>query len=378
MTIKNESFDLIREKQDLDIVLSSVTGIVLSDDVVRETPAAMNKVQKKSRGGKSYEQYDLIREKEEIEAFLSGMTIPRSADEVAGKTEDRDSGEVLKEQQPAAVQNAVVSSVSVDDASTRSEPESKDFVDADQGVADKIQEGERAEAARAQEKQAIRRDETPAEKETGVARIKAGEPRKEDRPVKEKTAVVKERKKNLWGTRIRVIGLFAVFIVITQAYLWLHPEVGYHSIEWMRTNVPVVDQFLGGEKGDKNAIIDKIELTNVRQRRVQNESLGTLMIIEGTAVNQADFAVAKVKVMGELSDSRGKLLAARASYCGNILSDEALGTLQEEDIRTRSSISREDTIAPKGQMPFMIVFKWKQADGAKASAMAVSAEKVSP
>ena len=36
MTIKNESFDLIREKQDLDIVLSSVTGIVLSDDVVRE------------------------------------------------------------------------------------------------------------------------------------------------------------------------------------------------------------------------------------------------------------------------------------------------------------------------------------------------------
>jgi hypothetical protein len=29
-------------------------------------------------------------------------------------------------------------------------------------------------------------------------------------------------------------------------------------------------------------------------------------------------------------------------------------------------------------MPFMIVFKWRQADGAKATVMAVSAERISP
>jgi hypothetical protein len=363
MTIKGESFDLIREKQELDIHLSSITGILLSNEVVREKPD-------KFQGAARDERFNLARERKEIDVFLSAIAMPRLPAEVIG--------EAVKEQQPAAVQKAIVSSVSDDGISSHREPESNGSVDEEKGVADKIHEEGLTEAADASEKQTIPRDEKPAEKETDVAGIKAEDPRKEDRRIKEKTAAVKERKKNLWGTQIRIIGLFAVFIVITQAYLWLHPEVGYHSIEWMRTNVPVVDQFLGGEKGDKNAIIDKIELTNVRQRRVQNESLGTLMIIEGTAVNQADFAVAKVKVMGELSDSRGKLLAARASYCGNILSDEALGTLQEEDIRTRSSISREDTIAPKGQMPFMIVFKWKQADGAKASVMAVSAEKIAP
>jgi hypothetical protein len=378
MTVKNESFDLIRAKQELDIVLSTITGIVLSDDVVRETSAAMNKVQKISRGGESYEHFDLIREKKEIDAFLSGITIRRSADEIAGKTGDGESEEVLKEQQPAAMQNAVVSSISDADVSARREPESKDFVDEEKGVADNIQEGEQAETARAQKKHTMLREETPVEKETGAARIKVEAPRKEDQHVKEKTTVVKEREKSLWGARIRIIGLFAVFIVITQAYLWLHPDVGYHTIEWTRTHIPLIDQLLGEEQGNKNFIIDKIELTNVSQRLVQNASLGTLMIIEGTAVNQADFAVAKVKVMGELSDSRGKLLAARTSYCGNILSSEGLERLQEEDILTRSSIPREDTIAPKGQMPFMIVFKWKQAAGAKASVMAVSAEKVSP
>jgi len=102
------------------------------------------------------------------------------------------------------------------------------------------------------------------------------------------------------------------------------------------------------------------------------------MIVEGSVVNQAEFPVAKVKVMGELVDSRGRLLAARTSYCGNILSDEALGMLQEEDIRARSSISQEDKIIPKGQAPFMIVFKWKQADVAKATVLAVGAERVSP
>ncbi len=370
MPFKNGSFDLIREKQELDIILSTITGIALSVDIVREKPSAIRKVQKKLPGGEGVEPFDLIREKEKIDAFLSGITMPRAADEVRGETEGQASGEVLKEQQPAAAQKAIVSS--------HREPESKGAVDEEKGVADKIQEEGLTEAADAKEKQTILRDEKPAEKETDVAGIKAEKPRKEDRPIKEKTAVVKKSKKSLWGAQIRTIGLFAVFIVITQAYLWLHPDAGLHTIEWMRTHIPFVDQLLGEEKDDKNIIINKIELINVRQRLVRNESLGTLLIIEGAAVNQADFAVAKVKVMGELSDSHGKLLAARTSYCGNILSDEALGRLQEEDIRTRSSISPEDTIIPKGQMPFMIVFKWRQADGAKATVMAVGAERISP
>jgi len=378
MTIKNGSFDLIREKQELDIILSTITGIALSDNIAREKLSVIRKVQKKLPAGEGGEPFNLVREKDGVDAFLSGITMPRLSHEVAGEAEGAASDETSKEQQPAVMQKATASLVSDDNGSSRGEPESKDAVDKEQGAADKIQEEERAEAAGAQEKKTIPRDEKSAENKSVVAGIKAEEPRKEDRRIKEKTAVVKKREKSLWSARIRIIGLFAIFIVITQAYLWLHPNAGYHTIEWMRTHLPFVDQLLGEEKDDKNILINKIELINVRQRLVQNESLGTLLIIEGAAVNQADFVVAKVKVMGELSDSHGKLLAARTSYCGNILSDEALGRIQEEDIRTRSTISREDTIMPKGQMPFMIVFKWRQADGAKATVMPVSAEKASP
>jgi hypothetical protein len=370
MTIEGEYFDLICEKQELDIFLSSITGALLSDEVVRDKPPVIKKIQDKLPGADRDELFNLAREKEEVDTFLSGITMPRLPDVIVG--------EAIKEQQPVAAHKAIVSTVSDDDVSTHTEPEGKASIVEEKGIADRIERGGLTEAAGGEEKHNIRKDEKPAEKESGAAGIKAEKPHTEDRRIKEKTAVVKKRQKGLWGPRIRMIGLFVVFIIITQAYLWLHPDAGHQTIEWMRTHIPLIDQLLGEEKDEKNIIINKIALTNVRQRRVQNESLGNLMIIEGSVVNQADFPVAKVKVMGELVDSRGRLLAARTSYCGNILSDEALGRLQEEDIRTRSSISREDTIIPKGQMPFMIVFKWKQTDVAKVTVLAVGAERISP
>lgn len=370
MTIKGTSFDLIREKQELDIVLSTITGIPLSHDGMQEEPAVVKKVHRRSPGGKGDDPFNLLREKEEMEAFLSEIAMPRFAYEVRV--------EALKEQQPGAMQKGVVSLVADDGVSSPVEPESRDVLDREQGVADKIQKEERAEAKEVQERQTVLKDDKPAGKKPDVAGLKAEEPRKEDRRIKEKTAIAKESTKGLWGAKIRLLGLFAVFIVITQAYLWLHPDQGHHTIEWMRTHIPYVDQLLNEDKNDKNFVINKIELMNVRQRLVQNETLRNLLVIEGAVVNQADFAVAKVRVTGELYDSRGKLLAARTSYCGNILSDEALGKLQEEDLRTRSSISREDTILPKGQIPFMIVFKPMRADSVKATVVVVSAEKSSP
>lgn len=375
MTIRGESFDLIREKQELDIFLSSITGAPLSHGVLREKPGAIKKGQEKLPGADRDDPFNLAREKEEVDAFLSGITMPRLPDEVIAEA----MAETIKEQQPVAVQKAIVSTVSDDDVSTHKEPESKGSVDEDKIITDRIEREVLSATAGGEEQQIIRKEEKPAEKSLGPIGIKVEkQPQPTDRGIKDKTAVVKGRKKGLWSARIRTIGLFVVFIIITQSYLWLHPNAGHQAIEWMRTHIPLVDQLLGEEKGERNIIINQIEFINVKQRIVQNESLGNLMIIEGTVVNQADFPVAKVKVMGELLDSSGRLLAARVSYCGNILSDEALGRLQEEDIRTRSSISREDKIIPKGQMPFMIVFKWKQADGAKATVTAVEAERISP
>lgn len=367
MTIKDESFDLIREKQELDIFLSSITDNLPSDGVEQEKPAVIQKVQEELTGSDHNEPRDLAREKQDVDTLLSGITSLRLPDEI------------IKEQQPVAAREEIGLPVFGDDVSKHAEPESKGSAEKEERIPDRVEQNDLAEATEIEEKQTILRDAKPEEKKLGDTGIKTEkQPPKEERIIKDKTAVVKESKKNLWGTRIRMIGLFVVFIIIAQGYLWLYPDTGHQTIEWMRSNIPLINQLLGEEKNERDIIINQIEFINVRQRFVQNESLGTLRIIEGTLVNQADFPLTKVKVMGELFDSQGRLLAARVSPCGNMLSDEALGRLKEEEIRLLSSITREDKILPKGQIPFMIVFKRGPAAVAKATVMAIEAKRLSP
>lgn len=193
----------------------------------------------------------------------------------------------------------------------------------------------------------------------------------------------KKSKHVFWGTRMRFFALFLVLIVVMQGYLWMYPEVGYQSIEWMHSNFPMMDQLLGIEKAQKQDIItDQVEFINVRQRFVKNESLGNLRVIEGEVLNQAPFTITKIKVMGELFDSSDALLAARISYCGNILPDETLGRLKEEEIRSVLSISlggnlSDNKILPRGRIPFMIVFTHDPSGVAKATVTAVGAERIS-
>ena len=367
MTVKDESFDLIHEKQELDIFLSSVTDTLPSDGVAQEKPVVIQKEQEGLTGSDHNEPRDLAHEKQDVDTLLSGITALRLPDEV------------IKEQQPVAAREVIGLPVFGDDVSKHAEPESRVSAGKEVRIPDRVGHYGLVEDRAVEEKQTILKDAKPEKKKLGDTGIKAEKQHpKEDRGIKNKTAVVKKSKKNLWGTRIRTIGLFLVFIVVALSYLWLNPDTGDQTIVWMRSNIPLIGQLLGEEKNKRDIIINQIEFINVRQRFVQNESLGNLRIIEGTVVNQADFPVSKVKVMGELFDSHGRLLAARVAHCGNMLSDEALGRLKEEEIRLLSSTPREDNILPKGQIPFMIVFERAPAEVAKATVMAVEAERILP
>jgi hypothetical protein len=193
----------------------------------------------------------------------------------------------------------------------------------------------------------------------------------------------KKSKQLSWGSSMRLFALFLVFIVVIEGYLWMYPDVGYQTIEWMHSNFPMMDQLLGIEKAQRDIITDQVEFINVRQRFVKNESLGNIRVIEGDVVNLADFPVAKIKVMGELFDSSGALLVARIFYCGNVLTDETLARLREEEIRSALSVLSggnlpNNKILPKGQLPFMIVFTHEPTGVAKATVTAVGAERISP
>ncbi len=58
----------------------------------------------------------------------------------------------------------------------------------------------------------------------------------------------KKSKQVSWGASMRLFALFLVFIVVIEGYLWMYPDVGYQTIEWMHSNFPMMDQLLGIEK----------------------------------------------------------------------------------------------------------------------------------
>ena len=441
MAIEDKSLDLIHEKQELDIYLSSLKTIQQPDDVARQKDVDSVEAEMRSPVIDQDKSLNLICEKEETEIFLSSITTVRPPDEM------------LQEKAIVSVETDEKSPVS-DHLSAYKEPEIQILSDeearpgkAEWGkivIASRSKEDMRISAALLKEEAAAKNslsdmeDTNEEQPQTGDQNIEDEDmvvkglpgiiqtkevavrmsdsvaiPQSDEIGNAEHTVVLKSQQKTdivsetpsvkkdeklkkltpepskkkskqvSWGASMRLFALFLVFIAAIEGYLWMYPDVGYQTIEWMHSNFPMMDQLLGIEKSQRDIITDQVEFINVRQRFVKNESLGNLRVIEGEVVNRADFPVAKIKVMGELFDSSGALLAARISYCGNVLPDETLGRLKEEEIRSVLSILSggnlsNDKILPKGQLPFMIVFTREPTGVAKATVTAVGAERISP
>ena len=106
-----------------------------------------------------------------------------------------------------------------------------------------------------------------------------------------------------------------------------------------------------------------------------------MRIVEGVAINQADFPVTRVRVKAELVDAYSVTLESRVSYAGNILTDEELMNLTDEEIQTRLSYpeGRENSnerVIPNGQIPFMIVFGTVPKNAIKTTVAISGAERL--
>ncbi len=441
MAIKDKSLDLIHEKQELAIYLSSLKAIQQPDDVAREKGVVSVEAEKKLPVIDQGKSLNLIHEREETEIFLSSMTTIRPPDEImqektivstetdeklpvsdhlsaykepeiqilsdeAARPDKVERGKIViasrsKEDMQISVallkeEKAVEDSLSYMNDTNEEQPQTGDQSIKDEAMvvkeppslvqaqevaiqmsdavdvlpSDKIGNAEQTVVLKSQQKTEIA-PETPSVKKDEKLEKLTPEPSK------------KKSKQVSGGNSIRLFALFLVFIVMIEGYLWLYPDVGYQTIEWMHSNIPMMDQLLGIEKAQQDIITDQVEFINVKQRFVKNESLGNIRVIEGEVVNRADFPVAKIKVMGELFDSSEALLAACISYCGNVLPDETLGRLKDEEIRSALSVSSggnlsNNKILPKGQLPFMIVFTHEPTGVVKATVTAVGAERISP
>jgi len=130
-----------------------------------------------------------------------------------------------------------------------------------------------------------------------------------------------------------------------------------------------------------HSVLAQVKLQDIRQRVVNNYILGNIRVVEGVAVNQADFAVARIRVKAAILDAYAVVLDERISFAGNMLSEEDLTNLSEEDLQKILSLpegrdSSNERVIPGGRIPFMIVFTRDQPGAIKTTVTIAGAERL--
>lgn len=175
-------------------------------------------------------------------------------------------------------------------------------------------------------------------------------------------------KASLWSLLVIVLIPAVVFFVVL-------PDIGDRYVQLVR-------QSIGGPEPPKAEVVTgHVKLQQIRQRIVNNYVLGNIRIIEGTAVNQADYPISRVLIKGEIVDAYAVALGERQSYAGNILTDEDLMNLSEDTMIMRLSQpeglnNANEKIAPGEQIPFMIVFTREPPGSIKTTVTVIGAERL--
>jgi predicted Zn finger-like uncharacterized protein len=169
------------------------------------------------------------------------------------------------------------------------------------------------------------------------------------------------KKRQAW-TPVR-IGLYLAMLVLVLGgvYLYLFPQIGEQVLNLVYNKGP--EKAIQAEKKvAPPAPVGGINFSEVRERFLKNLIVGgDILVIQGTAVNDFDYSVSKVKVKGKILDNAGKILGETEVFAGNILTDDELVKLTDKEIvadlsKPEGSDVSNVSIAPKGKIPFMVTF----------------------
>lgn len=174
------------------------------------------------------------------------------------------------------------------------------------------------------------------------------------------------------------LGIWAILIIIVvPAFISfvVFPPLGERYVR-------IVYQYIGAaEHQGGQSVAAQVKLQDIRQRVINNYILGNIRVVEGTAVNQADFSIARIVVKAQILDAYAAVLNERVSYAGNILNDEELVTMTEEEIAQRLSLpegrsNSNDRLLPNERIPFMIVFTGESPGIIKTTVSIAGAERL--
>lgn len=173
--------------------------------------------------------------------------------------------------------------------------------------------------------------------------------------------------------------IVAVIVIIPiLIYYFVFPQMGSRLL---RVVNQYVDIGIRPTPPSPEVVTGQVKLQDIRQRILSNYILGPIRIVEGTAVNQADYSISRIAVKGEIVDAYAVILGERVAYAGNTLTDEELMTLPEEAMlaklaRPEGNNNSNDKIMPNGMIPFMIVFTGEPGGVIKTTVKTVGAERL--
>lgn len=126
----------------------------------------------------------------------------------------------------------------------------------------------------------------------------------------------------------------------------------------VRAYLPAI---LGHTSAPAKDMISRITFRGVRQYTLSNEKTGSIIVIEGKAVNGFTEARELIKIEASLFDKDGKLLDKKQQMAGTSVSLFQLQVLGEKELEqalgNRIEILSNNTNVPlNGEVPFMIVF----------------------
>lgn len=195
-----------------------------------------------------------------------------------------------------------------------------------------------------------------------------------------------ERGPKRWGrTFLKLIALMVFLLIVAGAVcFYALPEARNRALmrlsPWLQ-GVPLLEDFIGKDMKSGNAVLSPVRIKDVRQRSVANLLIGNLRVIEGVAVNQAPYAMARIRVRLVIADPYDVVLAEKIVYCGNLLTDAELSAMAENEIQKELSIPQgsdvsNERIAPNNEIPFMIVFSQEQAGAVKTTVIPAGGDRL--
>lgn len=177
------------------------------------------------------------------------------------------------------------------------------------------------------------------------------------------------------GWKVFIWSVLVILVIPAAIYFVLYPQMGDRFIEMAHKYIN------DPEPARPEVVIAQVKLENISQRIITNSKIGEIRVMEGVAVNQADYAISRIMVKGTIIDENSIVLGEQTSYAGNILTEEELTTLSAEEMakilaRPEGGNNRNDKIVPNGQIPFMIVFTGEPPGVIKTTVTVIGAERL--